>query len=142
MTSIESAKLLLFSGCAAVLFSSLLGALMLIPLQAHEPKQKSGINFKHIGAAHIDWIMLGLMQGMAGALIWVFSLDIAIWALVLMIFGGWANPVPYVFRAFGINAFQFRGNLIQRSAAALGGASSLAIIVSWSVILLAAAQNW
>ncbi|MBL4617109.1 MAG: hypothetical protein JKY46_05395 [Robiginitomaculum sp.] len=142
MTSIESAKLLLFSGGAAILFSSLLGVLMLIPLQAHQPKKKSGVNFKHIGAAHLDWIILGLMQGLAGALIWAFSLDIALWILLLMIFGAWINPLAYVFLAFGINAFQFSGGIMQRLAATLAGLSSLAIIVAWAVILFFAYQNW
>lgn len=58
-----SVQLLIFSGAAAILWSSLLGALMLIPLQAHEPKQSKGMNFKQIGAAHLDCIMLGLIHG-------------------------------------------------------------------------------
>ncbi|MBL1430583.1 MAG: hypothetical protein COA60_003555 [Robiginitomaculum sp.] len=142
MLATESAKLLLFSGGAAILFSSLLGVLMLMPLQAHEPKKKAGVNFKHIGAAHLDWIILGLMQGLAGALIWVFALDVSLMVLGLMIFGGWINPLAYVFKAFGVNAFQFSGGAVQQFAAALGGLSSLAIIVAWTLILFGAYQNW
>ncbi len=139
---IESAKILLFSGGAAILFSSLIGFLMLIPLQAHENKSTSRINLKHIGAAHLDWIMLGLMQGLAGGLILLFELAPPLWIVFLMVFGGWANPLPYVFRAFGINAFRFSGGAVQRLAAALGGLSSLSIVTAWLVLLYCAVQNW
>lgn len=142
MLPMESVKLLVFSGSLAVLFSSLLGVLMLIPLQAHQSKKQSNFNFKHMGAAHLDWIMLGFCQGLAAVLIWAFGLSVELWVVILMVFGGWANPLPYVFRAFGINAFQFSGSLLQRCAAMLGGLSSLAIVVSWAVLLVLALQNW
>jgi hypothetical protein len=135
MTSIYSAKLLVFSGATAIAFSSLLGLAMLVPLQKGGQKFGRGLNFKQIGAAHLDWIMLGLMQGLAGGMIYLFGVtpgSAAVWA---MLFGGWINPLPYVFRAFGINAFAFEGSLVQRSASALGLVSSLAIIFSWLCIL-------
>jgi hypothetical protein len=59
-----------------------------------------------------------------------FCLAVVLWVLVLMVFGGWINPLAYVFRAFGVNAFQFSGGLLQRFAAALGGVSSAAIVVA------------
>lgn len=81
-------------------------------------------------------------MGLAAGLIWSFGLDSALWVVVLMIFGGWVNPLPYVFGAFGINAFVFAGSTVQGVAAALGGISSLAIITSWSVLLVTAAGTW
>ncbi len=138
----ETAKLLMFSGATAILFSSLLGFGMRQPLQSKKPKTGRGVNFKQIGAAHLDWIMLGLMQGLAGALIWAFGLNPPLWAAVALIFGGWANPLPYVFRAFGVDAFVWGGDFVQRSAAALGLLSSLSIVAGWSVLLWTAWRAW
>jgi hypothetical protein len=138
VSSIIAAKILAFSGAAAIVFSSLLGLLMLIPLQPWAQKLGRGINHKQIGAAHLDWIMLGLMQGMAGGVIALFAVSAAPFAVWAMVFGAWANPLPYVFRAFGVNAFAFDGGLLQRAAAALGLTSSLAILYAWFVILIGA----
>ena len=142
MTSILAAKLLVFSGASAIAFSSLLGLAMLIPLQSWGHRFGKGMNFKQVGAAHLDWIMLGLMQGLAGGLIALFSLDVTTAAVWAMIFGAWANPLPYVFRAFGVNAFAFAGGPVQRAAAGLGLTSSLAILYAWSVILSGALTAW
>jgi hypothetical protein len=137
-----AAKILVFSGAAAIVFSSLLGMAMLIPLQPWAKKRGSGINFKQIGAAHLDWIMLGLMQGLAGGVIALFGASAAPFVVWAMVFGAWANPLPYVFRAFGVNAFAFDGGLLQRTAAILGLTSSLAILYAWFVILFGAAKSW
>lgn len=142
MTSLLMAKLLVFSGALAVAFSSVLGLAMLVPLQSWGRRLGKGMNFKQIGAAHLDWIMLGLMQGLAGGLIALFGLDAAPAAVWAMIFGAWANPLPYVFRAFGVNAFAFGGGPVQRAAAALGLMSSLTILFAWSVILSGALKAW
>jgi hypothetical protein len=135
MTSLDGAKFLALSGSLSIFFSTWIGVLMLFP---RKPKpggaEAPSVNFKQIGAAHIDWIMLGLMQGLAGALIFLFKVTPAPYVLWLMAFGAWFNPLPYVFRAFGINAFVFAGGPVQRGAAAMGALSSTAIIVSWSMI--------
>lgn len=112
MTTIEATRILIFSGGLAILMSSLMGVAMLIPMQSWGQKLIKNINYKQLGAAHLDWLMLGLMQGLAGGAIAAFELSPSftiVWALV---FGGWANPLPYVFRAFGVNAFAFEGGMI------------------------------
>jgi hypothetical protein len=142
MTTLEATQVLIFSGGLAILMSSLLGALMLIPMQPWGQSLIKGINYKQIGAAHIDWIMLGLMQGLAGGIISVFNISptaMAVWALVI---GGWANPLSYVFRAFGINAFAFDGGIVQRTASTLGALSSAAIIYGWFSILINCWTHW
>lgn len=140
MTPTEAIKLLVFSGGSAILFSSILGLFMLLPMQKEHPKEVANptIIFKHIGAAHIDWIMLGLMLGLAAALIHIFNITAEPFAVYCLIFGAWINPLPYVFRAFGINAFRFGGNITQRLAATLGLTSSLAIVYGWTHLLLTA----
>jgi hypothetical protein len=142
VTSISAAKVLVFSGAAAIFFSSLLGLAMLIPLQPWAQKLGRGVNFKQIGAAHLDWIMLGLMQGLAGGMIVLFGVSLAPLAIWAMVFGAWANPLPYVFRAFGVNAFVFGGGLLQRAASVLGLTSSLCILYAWFVILIGAVNAW
>ena len=135
MTSLESAKFLALSGSVSIFFSTWLGVAMLFPRPpVPESKEAKGVIYKQIGAAHLDWIMLGLMQGLAGILIWLYAITLPPYVLWLMAFGAWFNPLPYVFRAFGVNAFVFAGGPVQRSAAALGTLSSTAIVVSWSII--------
>ncbi len=140
MTSLDSAKFLALSGSISIFFSAWIGVLMLFPRKPKADSEKtSGVNFKQIGAAHIDWILLGLMQGLAGLLILLFAVTPAPYVLWLMAFGAWFNPLPYVFRAFGVNAFVFAGGPLQRTAAAMGGLSSTAILLGWSLIFWAIA---
>lgn len=142
MESAEATKLLVFSGGLSILFASLLGAAMLIPLQPWGQRLAKGMNFKQLTAAHLDWIMLGLMQGLAGALIFAFALTPSILTVWAMVLGGWMNPLPYLFRAFGINAFSLSGPPLQRIAASLGGLSSTFILVAWTILLLSAWRQW
>ena len=142
MEPLEAARLLVFSAGAAILFSSLMGFAMLAPLQPWGAKLMKGLSYKQIGAAHLDWIMLGLMQGLGAGVIAAFSLNLSIWPVAALIAGGWLNPLPYLFRGFGLNAFVFGGGAMQRAAATLGLLSSLAIVFAWSVILFAAWEAW
>jgi len=142
MDMTDAAKLLFFSGAASMLFSTFLGFVMLVPMQPWGRHLLNGMNFKQFGAAHLDWLMLGLMQGLAGGLVTVFAVapePLAVWAMML---GGWLNPLAYVFRAFGVNAFAFEGRATQRFAAALGLGSSLAIAFAWVSILAACWAAW
>jgi hypothetical protein len=142
LDQLEAARLLIFSGGLSILFASLLGAVMLIPLQPWGKGVFGAINFKQLLAAHLDWVMLGLMQGLAGALIMVFALAPSSLIVWFMVMGGWLNPLPYLFRAFGINAFALTGSLTQRAAASLGGLSATMIIIAWAVLLWGAWQAW
>lgn len=142
MATIEAFRLLAFSGGFAIFMSCILGFAMLVPLQPWGRGIVRGVNFKQIGAAHLDWIMLGLMQGLAAAVIWVFFLEpsrLVVWA---MICGSWINPLSYIFRAFGVDAFSFAGGSLQRMAAAVGGVSSIALLCAWGNILYSAWWGW
>jgi hypothetical protein len=142
METTDAIRLLVFSGGLSILFASLLGAAMLIPLQPWGQHFAKGMNFRQLMAAHLDWIMLGLMQGLAAMLIFTFALApsaLVVWAMVI---GGWMNPLPYLFRAFGINAFALSGPPLQRIAAALGGISSTLILIAWTLLLLSAWRHW
>jgi hypothetical protein len=74
MDHLDATRLLVFSGGLSILFASLLGAVMLIPMQPWGKALLKQVNFKQLLAAHLDWVMLGLMQGLAGGLIAVFAL--------------------------------------------------------------------
>ena len=142
MEPLESARLLVFSGAAAILFSSIMGFAMLIPLQPWGRAFMKGLNYKQIGAAHLDWIILGLMQGLGAGVVMAFALKLPIWPVAALIAGGWLNPLPYLFRGFGLNAFEFAGGIAQRAAAGLGLLSSIAIVYAWIVILSSAWEAW
>jgi len=142
MDTVQTAKILLFSGAASMLFSTFLGFVMLAPMQPWGRGFLKGMNFKQIGAAHLDWLMLGLMQGLAGGLVIVFAVapqPSAVWAMVI---GSWLNPLAYIFRALGINAFAFDGSVAQRLAATLGLGSSVAIAYAWISTLAVCWNGW
>ena len=142
MQTLDATRLLVFSGAAAMLFSSLLGFAMLVPMQPWGAQLLKGVNLKQVGAAHLDWIMLGLMQGLAAGVVAAFALsppDTAVWA---MIAGGWMNPIPYIFRAFGVNAFAFGGGPLQWFAASLGAVSVTFVLYAWFWLLIAAWETW
>lgn len=137
METLIAAKLLVISGCLAIFFSSIMGALMAIPMQNPKLIASKTINFKQIGAAHIDWIMLGLMSAATGVLVSLFELTLwepVVWA---MVFGAWANPLPYLWRGFGVNAFVFEGGIVQRTATSFGIISATAILFAWGSIFYA-----
>jgi hypothetical protein len=54
------------------------------------------------------------------------------------VIGGWLNPLTYVFRGYGVNAFVLAGAPGQRSASLLGLASSLALATGWGLL----AYSW
>lgn len=142
MQSVEAVRLLTFSGTFAILFSSAFGFVMLIPLQPWGKEMLKKVNWKQIGHAHLDWIILGLMQGLVGGLIAVFELNppqLAVWAVVV---GGWMNALPYLFRGLGINAFSLSGGFFQITTALMGLFSSCAIVYGLYVIIDQAWSMW
>lgn len=127
--------LLAFNGSAQILVSSLLGLYMLVLMQpwartlaARSPK------WRDLLSAHLDWIMLALMQLAAAFLLGRFAVPHSRLIAWLLVFGGWANPVPYLVRGLGINAFVLGGPWKQRVAASLGLASVLALLLGWALV--------
>lgn len=79
-------------------------------------------------AAHVDWIMLALVEVAVASGILLFEVRGALAPASLIIIGGWINPVPYLARGFGINAFVIAGGRLQRGLAAIGAASVITLI--------------
>jgi hypothetical protein len=138
MSAIISAKWLVTSGCLAIFLSSLFGILLLTPSVR---TAENTMRLKQLGKAHVDWILLGLMSVAAGTLGWLYELNLHPAFIALIIFGAWTNPFPYVFRAYGIDAFQFSGSLSQRSSAAFAALSVAAVLIGWSGILVQVART-
>jgi hypothetical protein len=129
--------LLAFNGGLQVLVSSLLGSLMLIPMQPWGRHLAEKVDMRSLLSAHLDWYMLAFMQWGAGWLMQQWPTTQSVWAAWLLVFGGWTNALPYLLRGAGINAFAFAGDARQRIASAISGASALSILIAWFVLLSA-----
>lgn len=138
MPAILSAKWLVTSGCLAIFLSSLFGILLLTPSVR---TTENAARLKQLGKAHVDWILLGLMSVAAGTLAWLHGLTLHPAFIALILFGAWTNPLPYVFRAYGIDAFQFAGGLSQRSSAAFAALSVAAVLIGWLGIFVQVARK-
>lgn len=132
--SMDPIELLAFNAALQVLVSSLLGTLMLIPLQPWGKRMASRLNMKSLLATHMDWYMLAFMQWGAAFIMWRWSSTASELVAWLLVFGGWTNALPYLLRGFGINAFVMGGNWLQRISAGIAGLSVLAIITSWTIL--------
>lgn len=134
----DPVQLLAWNASAQIAFSSLLGWLMLVP------RQPWGGRFRRLGArdftaAHLDWLMLAFMQLGASYALARRAVPHAQWIGVALVIGGWINPVPYVLRGFGVDAFVFAGDWKQRASAGLSGLSSALIAAAWITI---AVESW
>ena len=131
-------KLLVINASIQILVSSLLGFLLLIPMQPWGKNfLKKVRNINDLRSTHLDWLMLALMQ--YGAAFALMHLPVTKPAVVsgLLVFGGWMNATPYLVRGiWGINAFSLSGNGKQILAASLGLISVLTIITGWSLIVI------
>jgi hypothetical protein len=130
-------KLLVVNASIQILVSSLLGFLLLIPMQPWGKNfLKKVRNLHDLRSTHLDWLMLAFMQ--YGAAFAIMHLPITRPYLIagLLVFGGWMNATPYFVRGiWGINAFSMSGNGKQIVAASLGLISVIAILIAWSLIV-------
>jgi hypothetical protein len=125
---------LLKNAAAQILVASLLGWWMLVPLQPWGKRFAGLISAKALLAAHLDWILLALTQGLAAAINHFHPLESQALLTGALIAGGWLNALPYLFRGVGVDAFVFDGPLRQRLATTLSGASALVLTVAWADI--------
>jgi hypothetical protein len=135
--SFDPVFVLALNGAAQVLVSSLLGSLMLIPMQPWGRKLAGRVNMKALLSTHLDWYMLAFMQWGAAWIMKEWPAARSELTCVLLVFGGWTNALPYLLRGFGINAFVLAGDATQRIAASIAGASALAILVAWVRVVAA-----
>ena len=136
-------KLLVINASIQILVSSLLGFLLLIPMQPWGKNFLTKVrNINDLRSTHLDWLMLAFMQ--YGAAFAMMHLPVTKPGIVssLLVFGGWMNATPYLVRGiWGINAFSLSGNGKQILAASLGLISVLSIITGWSLIVIDAVSQ-
>jgi hypothetical protein len=127
-------QLLLANAAAQLLVASLLGWWMLIPMQPWGGRLRGLVSRSALLAAHLDWILLALTQGLAAYVHQTHPLEREALLTGALIAGGWLNAVPYLFRGVGVDAFVFAGPLRQRLATTLSGLSALALTLAWADI--------
>jgi len=131
-------RLLIINATLQFFVSSILGVLLLLPMQTWGKSYVRFVsNIHDIRATHLDWLMLGLMQyGIAFGLSYLPLPNARIIAY-LLVFGGWMNAFPYLVRGwFGINAFSLSPPPKQFLCALLGLVSVCALIAAFSMLLI------
>ena len=131
----DPTTLLAFNAALQILVSSVFGVLMLVPMQPWGKALRGRVNARALLATHLDWLMLAFMQFGASFVFSRWPVTASPGAAWMLVFGGWVNPLPYLIRGFGIDAFVFAGPPLQRIAASIAAVSVAAIITAWVLIL-------
>ena len=133
----DPVRILILNATLQFLVSSLLGLILLIPMQTWGKRFGSiAVNMADLRGTHLDWLMLGLMQfGIAFALSY-WPLSNARTIAWLLVFGGWMNAFPYLVRGlFGINGFQLAGPPRQFLSALLGLVSVFSLLTAFTLLI-------
>jgi hypothetical protein len=131
------AKWLLVSAALEILASSLLGYVMLVPMQPWaKGLREKWPSAKALMSVHLDMIMLALMQAVAafGMAAIPGAHDRLIAALLAS--SGWLNVTPYAWRLVGVNAFALTGRSLQRFAALTSFVGTVALTGGWVGLLV------
>jgi hypothetical protein len=130
------ASVLMLNASIQILVSTILGFIMLIPMQPWGQDMGSYFPSMHaMLAVHLDWYMLAFME-FSCAVLFIFHPSIASSNISrALMFGGWVNPMAYLLRDIGIDAFVIGGDIRQMTAALISGLSATCILVSWIVIV-------
>ena len=130
---------LLVSAAAEMLVASLLGYAMLIPMQPWGQRLRARWPAPRVlMSIHLDLALLSLMQFAAGAAIHAVPGPRDALAAALLVWAGWLNVTPYLWRAVGVNAFVLDGGALQRVAALLSLLGTVAVTAAWLLLLV----NW
>lgn len=107
----SASELLIGSFCLQILWTTLLGWLMLFPHQAWGKDTALGkrLRSRDVTSAHVDWVLLGLVQLGAAVVLERVRLPNAHAVAWSLIFNGYVAPFAYFLKAFGINAFRATG---------------------------------
>ena len=131
-----AARWLLVSAALEIVASSLLGYVMLIPMQPWGRRLRDRFPApRALMSVHLDMVMLALMQAAAALGTYAFPSRLDRAAAALLIASGWLNVTPYAWRMVGVNAFALAGGGLQRFAASLSFAGTLALTAGWVVLI-------
>lgn len=136
------AELLLSSFVLQTAWTTLLGWAMLLP---HQPWAKDlafarKLRSKDVTSAHVDWVLLALVQVGAAVVMPLCEARLANPRVVAycLIWNGWCAPVVYLLKAFDINGFRATGKPGMESLLALMGFSgTVAFTYAWVQIVRA-----
>jgi hypothetical protein len=132
----EATRWLLVSAGLEMLLSSLLGYVMLVPMQPWGNRLRDRWpSARAIMSVHLDMVMLALMQAVAAAGIYVLPGRHEQLAAVLLVASGWLNVTPYAWRLVGVNAFAFAGGAVQRVAASSSFVGTVALTTGWVLLV-------
>jgi hypothetical protein len=127
---------LLFNALLQTFISTILGFIMLVPLQPWGKFFTPYLPSTHaMLAVHLDWYMLAFMESLIASIFYIYPKLSSQTISNLLIFGGWVNPLAYLLRDLGINAFVFGGDVRQLIAATISGISALSIIFALGLLL-------
>ena len=131
-----AARWLLVSAALEIVASSLLGYVMLIPMQPWGRQLRDRFPApRALMSVHLDMVMLALMQAAAALGTYAFPSRHDGAAAALLIASGWLNVTPYAWRMVGVNAFALAGGGLQRFAASLSFAGTLALTTGWVLLI-------
>lgn len=137
-------RLLIINATLQFLVSSLLGVLLLVPMQSWgKGLTRHVASMADLRGTHLDWLMLGLMQ--YGIAFGLHTMPLPSSGLIacLLVFGGWMNAFPYLVRGlFGINAFTLGGPPRQIVCALIGLTSISSLITAFTLLVLGWLANW
>jgi len=132
----DPTRWLLVSGGLEIIVSSLLGYVMLLPMQPWGAGLRTRMPpARALLSVHLDLLMLALTQFAAGLAMKAIPGPRDRWAAVLLIASGWLNVTPYIWRMAGVDAFALAGAPLQRVAATISLASTLALISGWVMLV-------
>ncbi len=126
---------LTLNGALLLFTSALLGWLLLLPMQSWGKAFARALP-RPWRSVHLDWLMLGLMQFAAAFGLSVLGEPSHPLPVLLLMVGGWLNVLPYVARAYGIDAFVLTGPPLRFGLALASAASSAAITMGWAWLLV------
>ena len=131
------AKWLLVSAALEILASSLLGYVMLVPMQpwARGLRDKWPPT-RALMSVHLDMVMLALMQLAAAFGMTALPGPHDALIAVLLVASGWFNVTPYAWRLVGVNAFALAGHALQRFAALTSFVGTVALAAGWIGLLV------
>jgi hypothetical protein len=131
------AKWLLVSAALEILASSLLGYIMLVPMQPWaKGLRETWPSARALMSVHLDFLMLALMQAAAAFGVAAFPGAHDRLFAVLLVSSGWLNVTPYAWRMFGVNAFAMAGGPLQRFAALTSFVGTVALTGGWIGLLI------
>lgn len=139
-----TSAMLALNAALQVFASCILGLLLLASMQPWGRELSRWVKQpRALVAAHLDWIMLALLQFATSFTVERFTDPEASTSLMaaLLLLGGWLNPVPYIARALGVNAFVLGGGRLQRTFAVLGLVSVTALLVGWGLLIASLANG-